>query len=169
MMLFLAVFCGFWAENQREHFIEHRREKNFIRSMITDLKGDIHQLDSARKRRMAKQVMIDSMLFILDQPDPNQYGSQLYYYARWLPRPNRVIYNDGTILQLKNAGNLRLIRNQAAVKSILEYDQEVRNWSTVEDREEILIQQYYPSLKTMFDARVFDKMVTGIGIARPQG
>ena len=27
LMLFLAVFCGFLAENQREHMIEHRREK----------------------------------------------------------------------------------------------------------------------------------------------
>ena len=27
LMLFLAVFCGFLAENQREHVIEKKREK----------------------------------------------------------------------------------------------------------------------------------------------
>ena len=32
LMLFLAVFCGFLAENQREHFIEHRREKEYHES-----------------------------------------------------------------------------------------------------------------------------------------
>ena len=27
LMLFLAVFCGFLAENQREHMVEHQRAK----------------------------------------------------------------------------------------------------------------------------------------------
>ena len=29
LMLFLAVFCGFMAENFREHQVEHQREKQF--------------------------------------------------------------------------------------------------------------------------------------------
>ena len=33
-MLFLAVTLGFFVENQREHLVEHRREKQYIRSMI---------------------------------------------------------------------------------------------------------------------------------------
>jgi hypothetical protein len=37
LMLFLAVFCGFLAENQREHLIEHKREKQFIVTMLEDL------------------------------------------------------------------------------------------------------------------------------------
>src|SRR6266487_1581243 len=32
LMLFLAVFCGFLAENQREHMIEHQKEKEYIKS-----------------------------------------------------------------------------------------------------------------------------------------
>ena len=40
LMLFLAVFCGFLAENQREHMVEHQREKQYMNSLITDLKGD---------------------------------------------------------------------------------------------------------------------------------
>ena len=40
LMLFLAVFCGFLAENQREHIVEHKREKEYIRSMLEDLKHD---------------------------------------------------------------------------------------------------------------------------------
>jgi hypothetical protein len=39
-MLFLAVTLGFIVENQREHFLEHRRERQYIRSMIQDLKTD---------------------------------------------------------------------------------------------------------------------------------
>ena len=34
LMLFLAVTLGFFVENQREHYIEHQREKQFISSLI---------------------------------------------------------------------------------------------------------------------------------------
>jgi len=33
LMLFLAVFCGFLAENFREHQVEHNREKKFMASL----------------------------------------------------------------------------------------------------------------------------------------
>src|SRR6187401_2294201 len=45
LMLFLAVFCGFLAENQREHMIEHRREKEYMRSLIEDLQTDTANLN----------------------------------------------------------------------------------------------------------------------------
>ena len=40
LMLFLAVFCGFLAENQREHLIEKQREKKFISRLLSDLSED---------------------------------------------------------------------------------------------------------------------------------
>ena len=33
LMLFLAVFCGFLAQNQREHMIEGQREKKYAKSL----------------------------------------------------------------------------------------------------------------------------------------
>lgn len=168
-MMFFAVFCGFIAENIREHLIEKGREKEYIISMIADMKSDIKQLDSLNYKRELKQQMIDSILFILDTPDPNVYGNQLYYFIRWMPRPLRIITNDGTMQQLKNAGNLRLIRNRKAVDAAMDYDQLVRFQATVEQREETLIQQFYPSLKRLFDTRVFEKMVYGMRIIRPEG
>ncbi|MEO5983951.1 MAG: hypothetical protein ABIP80_00510 [Ferruginibacter sp.] len=168
-MLFLAVFLGFVAENIREHLVEKNREKAYIQSMISDIKSDIKQLDSLKASRRLKNEMIDSILFILDKPDPNLYGNQLYYFARWMPRPLRIISSDGTMQQLKN-GNLRLIGNRRAVDALMEYDQLVRFGNiSVEDREETLIQQFYPSLKKVFDARVFEKMVNGMRISRPVG
>ena len=44
IMLFLAVFAGFLAENQREHFVEHQREKQFVRSLFNDIKADTANL-----------------------------------------------------------------------------------------------------------------------------
>ncbi len=44
LMLFLAVFCGFLAEYQLEHVIEHQREKKYVRLLIEDLKADTANL-----------------------------------------------------------------------------------------------------------------------------
>lgn len=170
LMLFFAVFLGFIAENVRENSIERHREKEYVVSMIADMNRDITQLDSLNTKRQLKQQMIDSIILILDMPDPNLYGNQLYYFARWMPRPLRIITSDGTMQQLKNAGNLRLIRSRKAVDAIMEYDQLVRfGIISVEDREESLIQQTYPSLKKVFDTRVFEKMVSGMRINRYEG
>ena len=40
LMLFLAVFCGFMAENLREHKVEKQRGRQYILSFYQDLKTD---------------------------------------------------------------------------------------------------------------------------------
>jgi len=45
-MLFLAVFCGFLAENQREHFVEHQREKKYAETLLEDLVNDTLEFNS---------------------------------------------------------------------------------------------------------------------------
>src|ERR1044071_2251980 len=49
LMLFLAVFCGFLAENIREHVVEKRREQQFVKSLVQDIKLDLKNLDSLDK------------------------------------------------------------------------------------------------------------------------
>ena len=49
LMLFLAVFCGFLAENQREHYIENQRAKKFAASIIEDLQGDTAEIHLNKK------------------------------------------------------------------------------------------------------------------------
>ena len=39
-MIFFAVFLGFLAENTREHIVEKRKTKEFVESMVDDLKED---------------------------------------------------------------------------------------------------------------------------------
>lgn len=40
IMLFLAVFLGFLAENLRERGVEREREKEYIESLVTDTNND---------------------------------------------------------------------------------------------------------------------------------
>ena len=126
-MLFLAVFCGFLAENQREHFIEHQREKKFIRSFAQDLKADTTRLQAYITFRVQKRIFMDSLALLLTSQLHKQMGNETYYYARHVYNRDPFVSTDGTMQQLKNAGNLRLINNAEVVDSILAYDAAVKS------------------------------------------
>ena len=48
-MLFLAVTLGFFVENQREHYVENKREKQYIQSFYEDLMADESDLQSNKE------------------------------------------------------------------------------------------------------------------------
>ena len=169
LMLFLAVFCGFLAENQREHFIEHKREKQFIRSITEDLSSDIYMLDSIINTRKNLDKLIDSLLFVMNYADPKQHGNEIYYFTRWIPRTYRFYTNNRTLSQLKNAGNWRLIRNKTVSERLSTYDNLVSTLTTyIEQREESLVLILYQSINKMFDNKVFESMLNGLSFTRPQ-
>ena len=168
LMLFLAVFAGFLAENGREHYIEHKREKTYIRSIAEDLGQDINQLDSIIRTRKKLDKIMDSLLFLMNYDDPRQHGNEIYYYTRQIPRTFRFYTNDRTISQLKNAGNWRLISNQKVSEGLAAYDNLVRTLTVyIEQREESLVLILYQSIDKIFDNRVFEKMLDGLNFIKP--
>jgi hypothetical protein len=170
LMLFLAVFCGFLAENFREHFVEHQREKQIMSSVAKDINSDIHQLDSILNVRKNMDQMMDSVLYFINDTDPRQHGNEIYYYSRWMPRTTRFFSDDHTMVQLKNAGNWRLIRNQKVSDQLAIYDNLVRTITQfIDQREEALVLNLYPSFDKLFDSRVFENMVNGLSFNRPAG
>ena len=121
-MLFLAVTLGFFVENQREHYIEHQREKQYIRSLIADLKVDNQALDTHIDNITRQLSMMDSMIVLLNNPDLIVKNSgQLYYLGRVSPRFGTLSINNRTFEQLKNSGNFRLIRNLNTSDKIMAY------------------------------------------------
>src|SRR5574339_230887 len=124
LMLFLAVFCGFLAENQREHLVEHNREKQYVESMIEDLKTDSSLIVLIIKFNKQQVSVFDSVLQnIYHKPYTDSSLRTLYYFKeRYTLVGGRMRFSRGTISQLKNSGGLRLIRNRAAADSIIKYD-----------------------------------------------
>jgi hypothetical protein len=169
-MLFIAVTLGFLVENEREHIVEHRREIQYIRSYIEDLHGDIKQLDSMVGHCKQRNQMIDSLTYMLDSPDREQYGKDIYYNARLLTLNFPFFSIDRTIQQLKNGGNLRLISRQSVSNAMMSYDHQVRWLENISEREEDYVRDYVKWLEQVCDARVFDKMILpGFGFVRPGG
>ena len=126
LMLFLAVFCGFLAENQREHMIEHQREKKYITSLIKDIELDIISFNHSSGVRKKYIIYYDSLVYLLKNYQ-DSYLNDIYFYARHAGRKTDFDYHNRTIQQLKSSGNLRLIRSNDAADSITIYDNEVIN------------------------------------------
>ncbi len=160
-MLFLAVTAGFFVENQREHYIEHRREKQYIRSLMNDVKTDTSRLNLIIVARSARETRLDSMSILLNSDSAAKNTNHIYYIAVTSARtlPFRFVPNDGTMQQLKNSGALRLIRNHSVTDLIAKYDVSVRNYMRQGELEESLITDYRSTAVKIFDALEFEAML----------
>lgn len=135
-MLFLAVFCGFLAENIREHQIEHRREKQFIQSLLSDIREDTTEINKSIESALKSKQYQDSLLFYLYNHQPVDFLPATFINTltgNALPRLN-VTFNEVTAQQLKNAGNLRLIRKQEIIRKVSLYWTEQENLKINLDR-----------------------------------
>ena len=159
LMLFLAVFCGFFAEYQLEHKIESDRGRQYVYSMYEDLKMDTLTLNTIIDNRIRRNEMFDSLFLLID--NPGNHLSSLYFFARHITRTAPVLFinNDRTIQQLKYSGGLRLITNKRISDSIMIYDKQVRLVLERQENELAIIRDCLPYFYKIFDGRVFAKML----------
>ena len=123
LMLFLAVFCGFLAENFREHEVEHRREKQYMSSLLSDLESDTANISLGIPLKLKRIAAIDTVfMFFNEHPDAKTISGKIFRTIRRTNYDVRFTRNTITINQLKNAGNMRLVRNRQVADSISSYD-----------------------------------------------
>jgi hypothetical protein len=123
LMLFLAVFCGFLAENQREHMVEHQREKKYMRSLLIDLSADTNRFNQGMPLREGRILSVDSVfMFFNANPEAKIISGRLFKHLRRTSYDQNLVRNTITINQLKNSGAMRLIRNRKVADSIVAYD-----------------------------------------------
>lgn len=158
LMLFLAVFCGFLAEWRLEHVIEHSREKEFMESMLTDIKTDSSNLANMKSRFVDVSVHIDSLIPLLKENETiENNATKVYKYQVYLNLYMKWTYSDRTIDQLKNSGNFRLIRKKNVSDAISKYDGYVRNF--IDDMQKNLVQKQFQDIAStsndIFKSSVF--------------
>src|SRR5258705_928394 len=156
LMLFLAVFCGFLAENQREHMVEHQREKEYIKSFVEDLKQDTAQLKSIINILNKKLVFHDSLLQELANPEVFKSSSRAHYFFEMSRHFPDYIYTDRTIQQLKNSGGMRLIRNKLVSDGIVDYDSKVKSLAIAQEQMNSLVLTFGMEKNKLFQNRLLD-------------
>jgi len=121
LMIFLAVTMGFFAENIREHFSDKSKEKEYLSSMINELKYDTTKYDETLKKIFYIRPMLDSLYKNVQ----NASHFNFVLLGKWNTPINetRLSYlpTMPTIQQLTSSGNLRLIESKAVLNKILQY------------------------------------------------
>ena len=127
-MLFLAVFCGFLAENQREHFVEHKREKQYMESMLEDLVQDTMEMKRVSRVNNTSINDIDTLLNTLRVPLSGDAAlrKRVYKFMDASMAGEVAVFTQRTLSQLKNAGGLRLVRKKEVADLISLYDSKIQ-------------------------------------------
>jgi len=169
-MLFLAVTLGFFVENQREHYIEIKREKQYIKSFYEDLTADENDLQLNINFLVAQMRKADTLETLMMNIHTGEPANRIYMYLREMTRssPGRLYPNDRTIVQLRNAGGMRLIQNKSVSDSMVGYYRtaEVIQFQTDEglnNRRE-LREKYLPIVNAKDFLRIVDSTNTIINV-----
>ncbi len=119
LMIFLAATMGFFAESYREHLSDRHKEKEYIKSMVEDLKTDAAFLDlSINKLIPYHLTWLDSTVHLFGMPDLKG-KDRLVYQAFMIGTGWSYNFHptERTLSQLHSIG-FQLIRNNNAAKSI---------------------------------------------------
>ena len=144
LMLFLAVFCGFIAENFREHYVEHKRAVSLAESLYNDICSDTATLHTIADFTINKMEHIDSLINDLHKTPGDWNDTTLSRHIFWLVRFQVFERTQSTFDQLKNSGSLRYFK-QDLVKWLNAYDVTAQEIKLREDGEyNVLTQRVVP-------------------------
>ncbi len=121
IMLFLAVFCGFLAENIREHKVEHIRAKQFARSLINDLGEDTIVIAAYKKTADRYISICDTLLNLSETQLEGSNATRFHFYGRFAYWTAGIRWNRTTFEQIKNSGSLRYFKHDLLEK-LMKYD-----------------------------------------------
>jgi hypothetical protein len=159
LMIFLAVSLGFIAENLREHISDGNKEREYIESMVQDLKEDTAKANHSIKGTTRQIHGLDTLEMLL-APDVNSNDTMVFVCYRQgeaLYDEHTINFSSRTITQLISTGNMRLIKNQAIADSISAYYSAIRD---VDAQKAYYIQYFQKCLNIFPEIYEFDSYHT---------
>src|SRR5258705_987229 len=121
LMLFIAVFAGFLAENQREHIVEKNRARQFLQSMQLDVEDNMKHLDSLMEQDRVYLVNYDSLVnwLLADSATIDRAAFSRKMGAVWV---RNFLVRKETYEQMKSSGSLRYVGNIDFLRKMMDYE-----------------------------------------------
>jgi len=121
LMLFLAVFAGFLAENLREHYVEHQRETKFAHRLLADLRQDSIYIETSMSQLTERQKAHREFQKIMTAPIPASDSALMRGFVPLIRTGSSHDFITATYNQMKASGSLRYIDNDALTSSLQNY------------------------------------------------
>jgi len=152
LMLFLAVSAGFFVENQREHYIEHHRSKQYAAFLYSDLKNDTVHLKERTTFMVEGIQKLDTLITLLKLFNYNDTStSRIYDLSAYVYSGVFFSATTSTLEQLKNSGSLRYFRSEDVIRNFSTYDTDLQRLKAVEDRNAYLNEETRKFLSQFLD------------------
>jgi hypothetical protein len=121
LLLFLAVFLGFLAENFREHQVEKERAHQFLQSMLLDVQDNIKHLDSLTHEDRVLSANHDSLVswLLTDSATIDRAAFSRKMGAVWM---KNFLVRKETYEQMKSSGSLRYVGDVAFLRKMMDYE-----------------------------------------------
>jgi len=126
LMLFLAVFCGFLAENLREERNERETTRTYMKSLLEDVKRDSLELELIRTYHDKNLKKMDSLknetaalAHASDSRRVYRFLSENIGFPDFMP-------SDGTFEQLKYDGGLKTIQEKEIIDHLMLYHKKIK-------------------------------------------
>ena len=142
LMLFLAVVCGFFAEYQLEHKIEKDRARQFLQSMLVDVRTNIINLDSLMAQDSIHISNYESLTrwLLEDSSTIDRAAFSKKMGAHWM---RNFLVRKETYEQMKSSGSLRYVGNIGFLKKMMDYER-ITNFAQYRNQE--FEKKYYTEL-----------------------
>jgi hypothetical protein len=128
-MLFFAVFCGFLAENAREHVVKRNSANEYAQILCDELKKDTATLNYLIDYTHTFTGKFDTLLAVANEKSPGTSNGRLYWYSNFAAKIEQSSSGSSQIEQLKSSGNLRIKKTNVGQK-ITEYDRLIKILAT---------------------------------------
>ena len=159
-MLFLAVFCGFLAEYQLEHVIEHQREKEYALRLYKDINEDTLIIKYAIADNDFVTSRMDTFRTMVENYEIGSIPSgSWYYYGRFGTRYFRVALQDATMEQLKSSGGLRYFKKTEVADAIARYNQSCREMQTLLTLQDLTYNDVVKARDQIFNSYYIDQIM----------
>jgi hypothetical protein len=145
LMLFLAVFCGFLAENFREHQVEYERAKGLAKNLYKEIYADSIAIQQKLAIRNKKEE--ECIYFINYVKDSNLINLSPHFYSAFtwaFIQTAQLMFdpNDGIMNQLRNSGELRYFKNSEFQSAIGNLSVMIANVRSRNEREYSYVEFY---------------------------
>jgi len=161
LMIFLAVTMGFIAENIRERISDRSKEKEYIESLVQDLKADTAVARRTIEAITSQMYGLDTLEMLLT-PEVNKNDSAVYICYRQrlsIYNENTMNFSNRTITQLFSSGNMRLLKKQSISDQITGYYSEIKE---VEAQKVFYLEYFHKCLDIYQEIYEFDSYHTKV-------
>jgi len=145
LMLFLAVFCGFLAENIREGRVEDERAVVLAKNLYKEVLADSIRVQQMIAVRKIKESECTYFIAYVKDSSLTKLSNRFYRSFSWaFIQTGRILFepDDGILNQLKNSGELRYFKSAEFQSAVGALSVAIANIRARNDREYGMVEMY---------------------------